>query len=338
MFDFITIGGATRDMIFLTEKGVVIETPDNLTQQKVLGFEYGAKIRSEEFYMDFGGGACNAAISFAKMGLDAAVMCKVGGDEIGKSVIENLHNHNIDTSLVQTEESKNSAVSFVVVNCKNGEHDRVIFTHRGAAEAMRVSADDLQKGKWIYLTALYQNWKNNLQKIAPVLQEGKTKFAWNPGVDEIKNGRKRIIDMMKFTEVFIVNKDEAIELSQKDKDIKLTQEQLNDPVELINLIKSWGAAVVVITDGENGAYVSNGEKILHAEAFAVEKVDTTGAGDAFGSAFVAGYSITNDLEEALKFGILNSGGVVGKFGAEQGIMTRAEIESGLDNVKITQIK
>lgn len=338
MFDFITIGGATRDMIFLTDKGRVIDTPENLTEQKLLAFEYGAKIRSEEFHMDFGGGACNAATSFARIGFDAAVMCKVGGDELGKSIIENLHNHNIDTSLIQVDENKNSAISFVVVNCKDESRDRVIFTHRGAGEAVRIVPEDIQNAKWIYLTALGQNWKNNLQKIFPVLQEGKNKFAWNPGADEIKNGRKRILDIMKFTEVFIVNKDEAIELAQKDKEVRLTKEQLNDVVVLVELMRNWGTGVVVITDGENGAFVGNGEKILHAPAFAIEKIDTTGAGDAFGSAFVAGYVLTGDLEDALKFGIINSGGVVGKFGAQQGIMTRAEIEASLENVVVSQIK
>jgi len=56
-------------------------------------------------------------------------------------------------------------------------------------------------------------------------------------------------------------------------------------------------------------------------------VDATGAGDAFGSAFVGGYILNNgDLEIALKFGIINSGSVISKYGAENGILRRKEIE------------
>ena len=44
MYDIITIGGATRDITFLTDKGKVIETPENLTEQALLCFEHGAKI------------------------------------------------------------------------------------------------------------------------------------------------------------------------------------------------------------------------------------------------------------------------------------------------------
>lgn len=338
MFDFITIGGATKDIIFLTEKGKIIETPENLTEQRLLAFEYGAKIKSEEVYIDFGGGACNAGATFAKMGFDVAVMCRVGDDENGKSLVNNLHNHNIDTSLIQSSEGKNSAFSFVVVNNNANSCDRIIFTHRGVSDAMRVDQEAMKNAKWVYLTSLYHNWKNNLQKVYAVAQEGKIKLAWNPGAEEIKSGRKRLLDLIKYTNIFIVNKDEAIELAQKDKEANLTKEQLNDASELIKLIKSWGAAVVVITDGENGAFVCSGDEIFHAEVFANQTIDITGAGDAFGSAFVAGYELTGDLEEALKFGILNSGSVVGQFGAQKGIMTRGEIESGLENVKISQIK
>lgn len=338
MFDFITIGGATRDMIFLTEKGRIIETPENLTEQRLLAFEYGAKIKSEEVYVDFGGGACNAGATFAKMGFDVAVMCRVGDDESGKSLIGNLHNHNIDTSLVQTGEARNSAFSFMVVNSSGNDCDRVAFTHRGASDGLRVDQEAIKNAKWIYLTSFYHNWKNNLQKIYTVAQEDKIKIAWNPGAEEIKSGRKRLMDLMPYVDIFMVNKDEAIELAQKNKEVRLAKEQLNDTGELIKLLKSWGAKVVVITDGENGAFVCGGEEIWHALALAEQKIDTTGAGDAFGSAFVAGYELTGDLEEALKYGILNSGSVVGHFGAQKGIMTRGEIKSGLEKIEVLQIK
>ena len=106
MYDIITIGGATRDITFVTDKGKVIETPENLTEQKLLAFEYGAKIKSEEVFFNFGGGACNTAATFSKLGLNVAVNCKVGKDDDGETMIKNLKELGINTSLIQIDKDK----------------------------------------------------------------------------------------------------------------------------------------------------------------------------------------------------------------------------------------
>jgi sugar/nucleoside kinase (ribokinase family) len=333
MADIITVGGATRDITFLTDKGRVIETPQNLTEQKLLGFEYGAKIRSEEVYMNFGGGACNAAVSLAKMGLPAAVCTRIGKDESGRSILENLRAGGVGTDLVQEDEKGSSGFSFVVLN-KDGRGERVIFVHKGAANDLEIRSEELRGAKYIYLTALCGDWEAQLELLRLAVAESGAKLFWNPGESEICAGRGKMAELLEMTSVLIVNKDEAIGLVKGDDSSGLSDEQMNYTAELLKVLKGWGPQAVVITDGKNGACLYEDGEILQAPAYIGEQVDTTGAGDAFGSGLLAGYVLTGEWETALKFGVLNSGATVTAYGAQNGILSREEAESRLGLVTV----
>lgn len=334
MQNITTIGGATRDITFVTDKGKVIETPENLTEQKLLAFEYGAKIKSEEVFFNFGGGACNTAATFAKLGLSVAVNCKVGNDDDGKSIINNLKKLGINTDLIKIDDHKKTGFSLVVVNKKDG--DRVIFKYKGASDSLEVKEESLNKTEWIYLTSLAGNWEEDLDKINDIIKNKKIKLAWNPGAVQISAGKNKLEKLLENTEILIINKDEAIELVQGDENAKLDYNEINDVIVLSKIIKNWGPKVVVITDGQNGAYLFSGDKnILYSPATSKNSLDSTGAGDAFGSALVGGYILNNDLEIALKYGIINSGNVVNEYGAQNGVLGKEEIEERLGEIKVS---
>lgn len=88
-YDVITIGGATEDIIFYTKEGILIDNKQNLTKQKLLAFEYGAKIKIDKTFFGFGGGGANTAVSFSRFGFKTAVLTAIGDDDRGdrKSVV-----------------------------------------------------------------------------------------------------------------------------------------------------------------------------------------------------------------------------------------------------------
>ncbi|MDF1498348.1 MAG: carbohydrate kinase family protein [Patescibacteria group bacterium] len=335
MFDIITIGGATRDITFITDKGKVIKTPENLTEQSLLAFEYGSKIRSEEVFFNFGGGSCNTAATFAKLGLNVAVNCRIGKDDDGESMKKNLKGMGIVTDLIQIDKQRKTGSSLVVVDKKDG--DRVIFIYKGASDFLEVKEEEINQTKWIYLTSIAGNWQEDLEEINKAISNNNIKLAWNPGATQICAGKKELESVFKNTEILVINKDEAIELVGSDEKIKLNYNETTDPKILLNIIKKWGPKVIVITDGSEGAYAYDGKNVLYSLATSKIKIDSTGAGDAFGSALVAGYILNNNIETALKYGIINSGNVVSEYGAQNGILSKDEIKKRLEDVKVSYL-
>lgn len=331
--DIITIGGATRDITFITDKGRIIETPENLTEQRLLAFEYGAKINSEEVYFNFGGGACNTAATFSKLGISAAASCGIGNDDNGKSIIKNLEKLGINTDLIQIDSERKTGFSLVVVNKKEG--DRVIFVYKGASDFLEVKEEEIKNTEWIYLTSLAGNWEKHLEEINKAIVNNKIKLAWNPGAAQISAGKNKLEKFLKNTEILIINKDEAIELAASDEKLRLDFNEINNVEILAKNIKNWGARIVVITDGSNGAYACDGKNVLYSPSTLNKKIDSTGAGDSFGSAFVGGYILTGDIEKALKYGIINSGSVVSEYGAQNGILDKDEIEKRMGEAKVS---
>jgi ribokinase len=92
-----------------------------------------------------------------------------------------------------------------------------------------------------------------------------------------------------------------------------------------------GVKAVVVTLGELGAiYVSDSEEIFQ-EAFAVNPVDTTAAGDAFCGAFAAEIDRGHSIAEALRYACAAGGLATTKQGAVPSVPTELEIRSFLKN-------
>ena len=100
---------------------------------------------------------------------------------------------------------------------------------------------------------------------------------------------------------------------------------------MLQALKIKDYQVVVITDGNKGAYAYEGKSFYYCPTFPSEVISTLGAGDAFASTFCAAlYRNGTDIGKALMYGSVNSASVVSKFGATEGLLTFEEIEAKLN--------
>lgn len=313
-FDVITIGGATRDIFFETSKGRIISNSQDPLEEKLLAFEYGAKIIPEEVYFSYGGGGANVASSFGCLGLKVAACLNLGKEGTGDLVLKNLKKAKVNTSLVRRDSRLHTGLSFIL-SCPSGE--RVIFSFHGANTNLTLDEKKLAKTKWLYLTSLRGKANKLLTKIAHLAAKNNLSWAFNPGEEQLKRGYWGLREFLRQISVLILNKDEAIELVlSHHKKIKISQIE-----NLLKTIKKWGPKIVTITDGEGGAWAYDGQKIHYQEAFKIKTKDMTGAGDAFGSTFVGMIILGYNIEEALKLAAKNAGSVVSHFGAQEGLLS-----------------
>ena len=76
---------------------------------------------------------------------------------------------------------------------------------------------------------------------------------------------------------------------------------------------------IVMTVGENGSYYINGDTLIHQDAYKVEAIDTTAAGDTFTGFFLASYLKDKDIKKALDLAAKASSITVQGKGAAQSI-------------------
>ncbi len=322
-FDFISVGGATRDICFYTDSGVLINNKKDILRQELLAFEHGAKIKIDKFHYSYGGGAANAAVNFANFGFKTACLTCVGDDINGLNIIKNFKDRRVSVKLIKKERKTDSGFSFILIS-QNGE--RVIFTSRGANEKLNISNRDLKNlklAKNIYIASLSGAWEEDLKNIFTASMPGGPKISWNPGEAQYANGLRKISVYLKKTYVFAVNKDEAIELALSVNKYKLEKNSFfNNTKNLLKIIYELGPKIIVITDGKNGVDVYDGESFYHKNIKTEKKrVDTTGVGDIFNSSFVAGLEIfKGDINKSLDLGLKNTASKIAHLGAQNGLI------------------
>lgn len=324
-YDVITIGGATEDITFYTGEGVLINNKKDLTRQKLLAFEYGAKVKVDKSFSGFGGGAANAAVSLSNFGFKAAGLSAIGRDARGQRILDNFKKRGVNASLVQKIKNIETGFSFLLVGPAS-EH--IVFSNRAANNQLTITNYELrimENAKWIYLTSLSGKWRRNLDKIFSLKNAN---VAWNPGHRQILTGMRGLGGYFKKTACLIVNKDEAVELVMSLKKYKHNQRAfLNRIKNLLLILSSYGPKIVLITDGKQGAGAILKGKIYHQPIVKeARRADTTGVGDAFGSAFIAGLELyKQDIKKSLLLAARNASSVISLPGAQNGLLSKKDI-------------
>ena len=318
MSKIICIGSATKDIFFPTNEGVIFDTPDDVTAQKKIAFELGAKYHIAKRYETLGGCSVNVAVGLARLGESVRCQAAIGNDVVGKWICKQLAEEGITVDEFETITGLASDLSAIIVDEKSGE--RTIFSNHDASLKFSVKEKILVDADWLFVSDLSGEWKENLQRVFSSARKNNIKIAFNPRQQMLHEDCGFVPKVIADCDVVFVNKDEAIEIissTKKEQGIKKDDELLNDEEYLIGELKKIGAGVVVITDGIRGAWGHDGNELLHVDALVVDAVDTTGSGDAFSSGFLGAYIKGKSLEDSLKWGIINSSNSVKYYGGQE---------------------
>jgi ribokinase len=326
MFDIITIGGASRDVFFMTSKGRVIN--DLRHHSKLIAFDYGSKIIPEEARFTYGGGALNTAVACAKMELRVSTVMNIGAEGTGSLVIKDLANVGVNTDHVVRDHAHHTAMSIIVG--LPGE-DHTMFLYRGSNNNLTIRDWRPLRAKWFFLSSLTGESVDVIPELFSYARAHNIKVAWNPGSEQLAGGYDDLSSYLEETAILIVNREEARQLvASKDKSLSGADEK-----KILSVLHQMTGGTVVMTDGPNGSYLADGKKEYHEAARADKVVETTGAGDAYGATFVSAIIKGYGNKYAMKLASLNSGSVVGRIGAQEGLLTFAELSSKIESKEIT---
>lgn len=323
MFNIVTIGGATRD-VFLGSKGIMLIPSDKFATGVGECVALGSKVEADYIHFDTGGGATNSAVTFSRLGLKVGIITMVGEDSNGAEVLKVLKNENISTRSVQKTKKEHTGYS-VLLLAERGE--RAAVAYRGASSKILKNKIDWKavKTEGYYITSL----GGNLTLVREICKRVKLgRVAWNPGNAELKLGLHKLRPLIKNTAVLLLNREEAA---------MLTGLPIGDTKGLLKMLSALGGMFTIVTDSSAGAYAIAKGEVYHAGVLDVPVINTTGAGDAFGSGLVAALALGKKFPEALQVATLNAHGVIGKMGAKTGILKSYPSERERSKVKITKL-
>lgn len=314
-FDVISIGDTVTDaFIKLIDDNA--HTYEN-EHGKWLAMPFGMKVPFDHAEVIAGvGNAANAAVSFARLDLNSSLITNVGGDQYGIDIIHALHKNKVDPRYVRVNPGKLSNYHYVLWY----KEERTILIKHEVYDYHWPHLKPKETPKWLYFSSVSKNAIDYHDDVAEWLEENpEVRLAFQPGTFQMEAGVERLKRIYKRTEVLILNREEAALVSGGDHD---------NVHDLLDRLHNLGPKTVVVTDGPDGAYASDGAKRLKMPLYPDPKppVERTGAGDAFASTFVAALIKGNTLEGALQWAPINSMNVVQYVGAQAGLLTQAELE------------
>ncbi|MEI0580863.1 carbohydrate kinase family protein [Brachyspira pilosicoli] len=247
----------------------------------------GQKVLVEYEATKCGGMVSNAASVMSMLGMKSNIIDVLNkNEESSKTILKDLKEYNINTDLIQYTDKANNKC--IIVKKDNGE--RVIFVYYPDSNDKIILNKEIEE---IMIRESSFNY-SEINEIKTV--KGGIEYLF----ELVNRGAKFFIDFD-----FNVNK-ENIEYVKLSKIISMNEfgkENLlknNFSIEYLFSISKY-LEYVIVTLGANGAEVfsKDGNRYYH-KAYPLNKVDTTGAGDHFNSAFL--YAIINNynIDDALK--------------------------------------
>ncbi len=311
-YDVITVGSATVDAFITTDSELVkIKTREH--EEDLIAYPSGTKILITDLTFSTGGGGTNTAVSFSRLGLKTGFAGSLGNDENAQKIISLLAKERID--FLGHQVNSQSGYSVILDSI---EDDRTILTFKGANTFFSVESLPLQrfKARWFYFCSFVDHAFHELEKLADFAQKNSIKVAFNPSSYLAKQGKGLLANILSKTTALILNTEEAAYLVGT-----------NTPKDTLKELSALGPQTVVVTDGKNPASVLHKGAMYKVLPPPATVVESTGAGDAFGSSFVAGLVMKDDPVYAMKMALINARSVLSWHGAKEKLLTKEAVES-----------
>ena len=329
----LTIGGATQDIFIKYENPQMLRIHSKKHKKEFVTFEEGSKIEIQDLSYSTGGGATNSGTSFSRLGFDVSTIFKTGDDTQANMIIEKLKKENIDISHIKKSSTLLTGTS-IIIPCLSG--DRTVLVYRGSNTQLKkedINKDLIANCDQLYITSLSGKSSKLLGYITEIAKKHNVPIATNPGSSQLAAGAPQLRDSLPNIDIFILNSDEASKfmhtLVQAGKQLKPDIMHENIYFNLQQYFKEVlkrGPKIAAVTNGAEGVYVAKENTIYFHPSMKTKIVSTLGAGDSFGSCFVASLSKGKSLKESLLRGIINATSVISYLDAKTGLLTNDELE------------
>lgn len=282
----------------------------------------GETLSGQNYHIVYGGKGANQAVAAARLGAKVDFIACIGEDKIGLEMKQAFQKDGINTDSIATIQSETTGIAMIQV-ADSGENSIVISA--GANAHLTTDIVDKFKQKILDADALLMQLETPLDAIIYA-----TKIAKQAGKHTVLNPApaKALPDELLAQLTMITpNETEAEVLTG----VKVVDEQ--SAARAAAVFHQKGVAIVLITLGAKGVFISHNALQKIIPGFRVQAKDTTAAGDTFNGALVTALLEQKSLEEAIQFAHAAAAISVTRFGAQTSIPSRQETLDFLANIK-----
>jgi ribokinase len=276
----------------------------------------GETIFGQKFDLGFGGKGANQAVAARLCGAEVFMVARVGSDLFGPATIENFRKQGIDPTHVKQVEGLSSGVAPIFVD-PNGQNR--ILVVKGANDALKPADVDAAAETLKSADCIVLQFEIPVETVYYTIA-----FARKHGIRCILNpAPAQSVDLaaLKDLDYFVPNETEAETIAGAP------VRNVEDAKKVAAHLVSSGIRRVIITLGANGSLLAGGEGSEHVPPFAVNAIDSTGAGDAFIGSFAVFLGEGVPEREAVRRANLYAGLSTTGIGTQKSFFDRARFDA-----------
>ena len=346
----LTIGSAMVDIItIIADHDVERVTLKNATTSFLL-VEPGRKIEAESITIHVGGGAVNVAVSMRRQGANVDVMSKLGDDINAARIRAHFEREGLnDSQIIVTNDVPTGSSVMIAAH----DRDAAIYTQRGSNTTLTpadIRQCDMAEYGLVYVSPLSKGSAECFPVAISAAREAGCFTVATPGIRQITTRAPEILKAMAELDLIVMNMREVEALApalmtycgdcpqtvvpaenedgslpvRLQRGLRLADEYI--PLQwVMQAMLSTGLKRVALTDGGNGSFLCDGQRIYHCPVHKVRVMGTAGAGDAYCSTLA--YSLYRGMDPgaAMQRAALNAAGVVSHADTQTGLMSNDEL-------------
>lgn len=244
-----------------------------------------------------GGAPMNVSIRLQSLGIETKMISKIGNDDLGKELLNIIKDKNVDTSLIQIDETHNTGEVLVKLDANGSATydivypsawDSILITKENI-EAVR-TADAFVFGSLASRDTISRN------TLFTLLKEAKYKI-FDVNIRPPFYSFSFIKELMELSDFVKLNDEELVEVAHA---LGSNSDVIED--NILFLSKETNTKTICVTKGKDGATLYIDNQFYSHKGFEVKLVDTIGAGDSFLAALLSKVLYTDDYQKAIEFG------------------------------------
>lgn len=257
----------------------------------------------------------NQAVAVKRLGGNLIFVAKLGNDILGQQSVDYFKKEGIDTKYITLDENSASGVALISVD-DHAENSIVV----ASGANMLLNEQDVDK----VVKEMCEGDILLMQLEIPIQTvEYAARRAFEKGVKVVLNpapARSLPKELLRYLFMITPNRIEAEMLTG----IKIVNDA--DAERVAKEISAMGVQNIIVTLGSKGCLVREGDTSYCVDAFKVEPVDTTAAGDTFNGALCVGLAEGMNLRQAAVMASKASSVAVTRMGAQSSIPHRKELD------------